>query len=108
MTLNERIEEVKNNYNQLPKSDNDDGEFVIIAENNQGGGYEEYKDCLGVNEKGILTWSFLSGCSCRGTSDIAYATDVTAKTFKIKDAESVEGFYEEFKCEPTGSSYKSY
>jgi len=108
MNLKERIEEVKKNYNSLDKMTSDNGEFVIIAEKNEGGSYEEYKECLGVKENGDLIWSYLSGCSCNGGNEEKKVTDVTAKIFNIEEDKTVEDFFENNKCEPYQGTYQSY
>lgn len=106
--MQDKIKEVIEKYEGLPKSTNDEGEFVIIAENNQGGGYEEYKECLGVNKEGQLIWSYLSGCSCSGSNDNKTIEDVTAKMFRINSDENTEEFYQKNKIEPYVTSYCSY
>lgn len=108
MNLKEKIEEVKKNYLTLPKSKDDNGEFVIIAEKDEGGSYEEYKECLGVDSSGQLIWSYLSGCSCNGSNDREAVSDVTAKSFKVDADKNTEEFYEANKCEPYITDYCSY
>lgn len=106
--MREKIEEIIENWDKLPKSKNDDGEFVIIAEKDEGGQYEEYKECLGVLKDGTLIWSYLSGCSCDGGNLNEKVTDITAKIFKIQDEKSVEQFYSDHKIDYYEANYKSY
>jgi len=106
--MRERIEEVKCDYKKLDKITSDEGEFVIIAEKDEGGSYEEYKECLGVKENGDLIWSYLSGCSCEGCNSENKVEDVTAKIFSIESDDTVEEFYNKYKCEPYIGSYTSY
>jgi len=108
MNLLEKIEEVKLNYKDLPKIKSSDGEFVIIAEKDKGGCYEEYKECIGVKEDGDLVWSYLSGCSCGRTNDNQKVTDITSKIFNIEKDDTIEEFYNNNKCEPYAGSYESY
>jgi hypothetical protein len=106
--LTKRIDEVKAGFLTLPKSRCDDGEFVIIAEKNEGGSYEEYKECLGVDSSGKLIWSYLSGCSCDGNNVNEVVTDVTAKMFRVAADENAESFYMKFKCDPSETNYSTY
>lgn len=106
--LKKKIKEIIENYKDLPKSINDDSEFVIIAEKDEGGSYEEYKECLGVTEDGKLIWCYLSGCSCNGMNSNDVISDVTAKVFSIEKDENAESFFERNKVEPYATSYSSY
>lgn len=105
-TLQEAIQFAKDNWATLPKSTEDNGEFVIIAENDSGSGYEEYKECLGVRENGTLIWVYLSGCSCRGSCETS--SEITSKTFRIDTVPTAGEFYKEYKCDATRENYASY
>lgn len=109
--MKETIKNVIKNYKKLPKAKDDDGEFVIIAEKDEGGSYEEYKECLGIKEDGTLIWSFLSGCSCGGNNCREEGGEVTVKTFEVgleNNYETVEDFFNQNKCDAYEASYESY
>lgn len=106
--MQDKVKEVIANWESFSKAKNDDGEFVIIAEKDNGGSYEEYKECLGVLKDGSLIWSYLSGCSCYGGNDNEKITDITAKIFKIDGDKNAQEFYDSNKCEPSETSYCSY
>jgi len=107
-SLKRRIREVVKQYEDLPKSKNDNGLFVIIAEMNQSEGYEENKECLGVTKEGELIWCYLSGCSCTGDNENKKITDITAKVFVIRENETATSFYEKNKIDPIEEIYCSY
>lgn len=106
--LKNMIKKVKKDYDTFPKTTYDEGEFIIIAEVDHGGSYDEYKECLGVNRLGELLWSYLSGCSCSGDNEHKKVTDISAKTFNIEASDTVEEFYSKHKIEPYQTSYTSY
>ena len=106
--MNKKIKEVTENWDKLPKAIDDKGEFVLIAEKDKSEPYEEFRECLGVRKNGALIWTYLSGCSCRGSNQEKTVTDMTAKTFRIEVNETIKSFYEKNKCEPHRADYKSY
>jgi len=106
--MKETIEQVTKDWDSLPKSKDDNSEFVIIAENDASEFYETDKQCLGVLKDGSLVWVYLSGCSCNGGGDMEKIDDITVKRFKINGDKNAIEFYEEFKCEPYESNYTSY
>ena len=100
--------EVIKDWDKLPKAHSDSGDFVIIAEKDEGGGYDEYKECLGVDSSMLLIWSFLSGCSCSGTNEQETLHSDTAKIFRIESNKSAEEFYDSYKVEPYEANYRNY
>jgi len=106
--MEQKIKEVTEAWDTLPKSKDDNTEFVIIAEKDEDMAYETDKQCLGVLKDGSLVWVYLSGCSCRGSGSLEKIEDVTVKRFKINGDKNAVWFYNEFKCEPYSANYESY
>lgn len=108
MEIQELQNEISQNWDKFTKSKNDNGEFVIIAEKDDSGSYEQYKECLGVLKNGDLIWSYLSGCSCSGGNDNETVSDVSVKIFKIDNGKTVAEFYQQNRIEPYEANYESY
>jgi hypothetical protein len=106
--MEEKIKEVIELWDTLPKSKDDDTEFVIIAENDDSEPYETNKECLGILKDGSLVWVYLSGCSCGGNGSLEKIEDITVKRFKVNGDKNAVEFYDEFKCEPYEADYQSY